>query len=62
MSCCNVNVGRVGVVGHFRCRSSHRMRSDGLSGGFPSSVFVAARDNAVQLKDLHTGGTVNGVP
>ena len=38
------------------------MRSDGLSGGVPSRVLVAARDVLVQLKDLHRGGTVKGVP
>ena len=62
MNCAMVNVGSVGVVGRLRCRRSRRIRSEGLGGGWPSRVFVAARDVAVQLKESQRGGIVNGVP
>ena len=38
------------------------MRSEGVWGGDPSRVLVAAGDVAVQLKDAHKGGIVNRVP
>ena len=57
-----MRVGSVDVVGRFRCSNRRLIRLEGLGGGEPSRVLVAATDVAVQLKESHRGGMVNGVP
>ena len=62
MNCWIVNVASVEVVGRLKCDKRRRIKSDGLCGGLPSRVLVASSEVAVQLKDWHKGGIVNGVP